>query len=112
MTRSQAELSKRRLPPRVQAAMAVVASEHGMTISMAVSAVRGCQSPLFVRCRAEMAVELRRIGISLPMIGVYLGGLHHTSVLHLIRTYGPEAEKKRQAALDIPCPDLSGEWAI
>lgn len=109
---STKRLPSKRLPPRVDSVMRTIAAEHGMTISMAISSARGCQSPIFVQCRAAMCVELRRLGLSLQVIGRYVGGMHHTSVMHLIRAYGPEMQRKRQEAKEIPCPDLSGEWAI
>lgn len=101
-----------KIPLRAHIAMRRIAERRGLTLSMALSTAPGCQSPPFVQARAEMAVELRRMDLSLPRIGLYLGGLHHATVLYLIRKYGPAVEQKRLAAAEIPCPDLSGEWAI
>ncbi len=56
-----------------------------------------------VSCRREIACALRKAGWSLQEIGILIDR-HHSSVLNLITP-------KRQTG-PIPCPDLSGEWAI
>lgn len=67
----------------------------------------------------RMAVKrLADLGYSSVTIGKFLGGVHHTSVLHLLGKTGRSKGLKKPRGVypktrePIPCPDLSGEWAI
>lgn len=46
----------------------------------------------YVRARYEIASELRREGLSLPVIGAILGNMHHTAVMLILRRQAPVAE--------------------
>ena len=71
------------------------------------------QEPRFVQARKIAVVELRKLGYSYPRIGRILGGRHHTTVMRLARHWkrGVVVAPKYEAT-QVPCPDLSGEWAI
>jgi chromosomal replication initiation ATPase DnaA len=67
-----------------------------------------------VAARRQIARELHSLGYSTTLIGRWLGGLNHSSVLYMLRNI---TGVKRRGALpgdlkSAPFPDLSGEWAI
>jgi len=62
--------------------------------------------------RRQISVELRALGWSLPRIGYSLN-LHHTSILYLLKKTAKPVQRAYSAySREVPCPDLSGEWAI
>lgn len=69
--------------------------------------LEGKRGTSYTAARSACVKRLRGMGMSLSEIGQQLG-IHHTSVLYYIRRPVRVALKNR----DIPCPDLSGEWAI
>lgn len=94
-----------KLPPRVALALRAAAGDCGVTVEMILSGVR---QPRVVRARRQASLTLRRMGFTVSDTARYLR-LHHSSVLKM------PAERKRIAQnreVEIPCPDLSGEWAI
>ncbi len=62
-----------------------------------------------VAARKQAIHALREFGLSTPLIGKMMGGIHHTSVLHHMKS-----KPKTAPVMDFtyPVPDLSGEWAI
>lgn len=104
------------LPPRIRTICQVFAQEHAISIA---DLVGKSQSKNIVMARRKAIHALRRTGLSLPEIARYVGK-HHTSVLSALRQplRDPKTNKVTQAPYqkiinwEIPCPDLSGEWAI
>ena len=85
------------------------AAKHDISVDYMLKRGRSMEQ---LRARAEVAYLLRARGWSLPRIGRALGGMHHTSVMHSLKVhYLPDMGRKREPSA-IPCPDLSGEWAI
>ena len=97
------QLSGIRRPPRAEAVLKGVAVEFQLPIA---EIVAGRQFKKNVAARREACRRLRAIGYSLGQIGTYMGGLHHTTILHHVRDVVVELETPA------PIPDLSGEWAI
>lgn len=95
------------VPPRIMAKMRLIASTYEIPLELLRVRGYGHNSKERVACRGHIAAALRAEGISLATIGTYLN-LHHTTVLYLIKEHIPVRAKQ----LEIPCPDLSGEWAI
>jgi hypothetical protein len=52
-----------------------------------------CRFHPFVAARGEIAHKLRSRGMSLPQIGVILGGRDHTTILHMLRAYDPQGKR-------------------
>lgn len=71
-------------PTPVLRMIARAADEHLVSVEMIVGENKTHYRPV-VKARRDVAKALRKRGISYPLIGQYLG-LHHTSVLHLVRT--------------------------
>jgi chromosomal replication initiation ATPase DnaA len=90
-------------PPFVAALVAEVFSRHQVNTDYAYR-IRSNEARI-VAARAEVMRRLRERGFSLPQIGRWLGGMHHTSVFHHVG-------KLRSNEPDVFTPDLSGEWAI
>lgn len=61
----------------------------------------------FVAARRDAMLELRARGYSLPQIGRWIGGMHHTTVMYHVGKMPP-----KPVDTAIPVPDYSGEWAI
>ena len=55
-----------------------------------------------VAARRDAMIALRNRGYSLSQIGMWMGGMHHTTVQYHVGKLRPLA--------DAPVPDLSGEW--
>ncbi len=94
-------------PPRVANIIAAAAGRCNTTPRMVLSGSR--EAPV-MRAKRMVIRDLRDLGLSLATIGRYLGGMHHTSILHHLRE-----ESRRQAVsgdYDPEAPDFSGEWAI
>lgn len=110
------------LPPKVRKAIQIAAEEAGTTVSMLFGPDRHKKT-----CQGRrLAIRyLLRMEFSRAQIGRFLG-IHHTSVLNHERRDIMNAEDTRgngltaawrsqippKAPVEIPCPDLSGEWAI
>ncbi len=92
-----------KLPSRVAMALDVAAAAHNVTRA---DILGPRQFFHFVAARREAAQTLRRMGFSLAQIGFYLNR-HHTTILYAVNETVGESKAK-----EIPCPDLSGEWAI
>lgn len=97
-----------------------VAALHGATADQILS---GSQQLNVCAARWQVIRELREDarGFSLPMIGQWLGGLHHSTVLHALRTQANGKGPYGSALLKPPAPpvpynpdvpDLTGEWDI
>jgi len=69
-------------PPTPAEIVAAVAHHHGMSVA----AIAGrSRVAAIVAARAHAAFELReRAHLTLAEIGRFIGGLHHTSVMHLV----------------------------
>lgn len=89
-------------PPRVRVIIERCAEEGDISVA---AMIDGPKTPRAVNAKRAAARRLRENGFTLNEIGVFLHR-HHTSVLHLLNS-GSEPKK-----YEIPCPDLSGEWAI
>lgn len=93
-------------PPIVNTILKSAADAHGLPIS---ALLIRCQEPLNVAARRQAMREMFKLGYSLPRIGKYLGGMHHTSVLYhvlaLVRPAPQEWETRELA-------DDSGWWSI
>jgi chromosomal replication initiation ATPase DnaA len=61
------------------------------------------------QARHDVIRQLVERGNSQTQIGIWLG-LHHTSVHYYAN--GRKIRNPRPDPREIPCPDLSGEWAI
>lgn len=98
------------LPPRIQRMVLQLCRAYGIVPAEVLGGSR-TKTREAVDVRREVARMLRTEGWSYPRIGRLLGAMHHTSVLHLLRSEG-RATKKKPPAYDSGVPDLSGEWAI
>jgi Bacterial dnaA protein helix-turn-helix len=102
------------MPPRVAQALKRAAQKYETTPQMICSRNR---TPHLVEARRFVACELRAAGYSLPRIGRYLGDLHHSTILVLLRggrvAYDADRVRRRAPRQDKAWePDYSGEWAI
>jgi len=85
----------RKLPPVIRAALGIALEVVGFDIGLS---VREFMTPgkgrreLF-QVRQLVAVQLRAKKLSFPTIGRMMGGVHHTSVLYMVRTC-PERERR------------------
>lgn len=70
---------------RAQAILASVATEHGVTPADILS--RG-KLPKLVGAKRAAALAMELVGFSTPVIALFLGGIHHTSVMHLLGRTG------------------------
>jgi hypothetical protein len=101
-------------PPRVRAVIERCAEEGNISVA---AMITGPQTRRAVNAKRQVARELRRHGFSLNEIGAFLQRDNSTVLYYL--TSGPPTKSPRRAAApdwpvwqEIPCPDLSGEWAI
>jgi hypothetical protein len=92
-------------PPRVADILQGAARYFGCEV---VEITSRCHIRHVVAARAHCAQVLTNLGFSTTVIGRYLN-CHHSSVVYM-------NQKARAVALlpplDVPIPDLSGEWAI
>lgn len=91
-------------PPRVKAIMQDAADRYNLTV---VEMVNGPKTAQACAAKSMVAKKLRGLGFSYSSIGRHLS-LHHTSVM----AYMKMRPKIKPGPVVIPCPDLSGEWAI
>ena len=90
--------------PAVRKLIREVAARRGVALSTIVSR---SHEPRAVAARAEVMLHLRMQGWSTPEIGrVFL--MHHSNVLYSLK----KLQQEQEPSYEIPCPDLSGEWAI
>lgn len=89
-------------PPRVRAVFERCAEEGDICIA---AMIHGPQTRRAVNAKRRVARELREMGFTLNEIGRFIHR-HNSTVLYLLKS-GPAP-----AAFEVPCPDLSGEWAI
>jgi hypothetical protein len=105
-------IGKREAPvkrtPAVEQLLMACAFRYGVTRD---DLLHGGNRTLFVAARRDAARRLRGRGYSYPVIARYLG-IHYTTALHLVRTEGRIPVPVGDNRDEIPCPDLSGEWAI
>lgn len=71
-------------PSTAQAIVNSVAAEHDIHVEDLIGRSRTTH---IVRARQHAMVELRALGLSLPVVGRFLGGRDHTTVLHGIRAH-------------------------
>lgn len=103
-----AAIPKLSFPPRVREVVESCALAADMSV---VAMIRGPKTFRAVNAKRAAARALRAKGYSLNEIGFFLNR-HHTSVLHLLNTEAKVAAPTRGESFEVPCPDLSGEWAI
>ena len=102
---------------------------RSVVLMIRAAALRHCVPARFIRdgrqrsysavaARRELAREFRAKGYSTTVIGRYLGGLHHSSVLYMLRDH-PDRKQRGSTLPGAGTPgqhetdmDLSGEWAI
>lgn len=99
-------------PPAVLRLLREVAARHRLPHWMELCRSGGPR--IYMPAKREAAARLRDRGYSLPQVGHYLGGIHHTSVLWLLN-HTPRVQPERPSVeheFVVPVPDLSGEWAI
>lgn len=94
------------VPPAVLRAMKCAAEDFNLSLPELLNG----KSDTKVKARRRCIQTLRRMGFSLTEIGRFMGR-HHTTVLHALGGHSPRLSPEEQLA-SIPCPDLSGEWAI
>lgn len=92
-------------PPRITAIIRAAADRYEVTERLVLGL---CQEKPCMDARRQVARRLRDEGYSYPVIGRYLNR-HHTTIMHLLAHGTEEARVSRS---EIPCPDLSGVWAI
>jgi hypothetical protein len=83
-------------PQRVRDVLAGCAEQHGVHVGAMTAKTR--EAAVVAARRAAVKI-LSDEGHSTPAIGRYLGGMHHTSVRHLLITAGPP---KRRYNFPIP----------
>lgn len=101
-----------RRPKRVMVAIQDAADRHDVTPGMVLG---GSQGREVVAARRDAIHALRSFGMSTPLIGKMLGGLHHSSVLHHLKISPATPRASARAIVpdySFPVPDYSGEWAI
>lgn len=96
--------------PRIMALMATIAELHGLTPQQ----VRGPgkRSDGVAVARRQIAAALRAEGHSLPSIGRFLGGIHHTTVLAMLSGGKRRIHPQPVFNLDEAFANDSGWWAI
>lgn len=104
-------------PASVRKIIERAAAECGITARML---MEPSQEAARVRARVRAMWQMRCLGFSLPMIGRFLGGMHHTTVQHHLKKlmlYGLDAKppvRMNPAAVlvevDSNAPDESGIW--
>ena len=100
------------LPPKVRRVCDIAAADFGVTIQAILSGTKVGETS---KARRQTIQTLKRQGYSTPQIGRWLG-LHHTSILAAAKLPAakPGVVSRHPTAepVDVPYPDLSGEWAI
>lgn len=97
----------KRLPGRVQWAMRNLAEQHSVDPLTVFGAYGSRQT---TKCRGAVCRKLRAMGFSLHEIARWLD-IDHSTVLH----HAPSVTRTPTdgpVVINIPIPDLSGEWAI
>lgn len=100
------------VPPRVLRIIAQAAIDWGVAISHVQNT--SFHDPRVVMARRQAVKEIHELGFSSAMVGRFLGGMHHTSVLYALKQ---TARPKRLPKI-FPKPASSpeefesGEWAI
>lgn len=74
-------------PSRVEDVLRICAADHQTTPW---ELANGPSTKRNVAARAQAMQILRRMGFSLPEIGRYMGGKHHTTVLYHTRNVKPD----------------------
>lgn len=92
-------------PARVEKALLSVAEQFAVQRD---ELLEGTKRKNVAQARAALCKELRAMGFTLDRIGLYLN-VHHTTVHAAV--YGRKGSREPWQG-PIPCPDLSGEWAI
>ena len=94
-------------PKSIRIALTIAADEMGVRVAdiLGPSSARN-----IVQGRRRAIRHLRRMNLSYSQIARYLG-LNHTTVIYHVRIDKGEAARGPRN-FTIPCPDLSGEWAI
>lgn len=104
------EPKRPRLPRPIEVIVCETCEAHGLQPAVVLALGYGRNQKERVICRAEIAVKLRREGLSYPIIGRYLR-MHHSSVMHVCRRYAAHFPPPLPPpAWDPDKPDLSGEW--
>lgn len=96
------------LPPRIRQIFQRCADDFDISV---IAMINGGHGRRVVMAKRKAARELRAKGYTLAEIGRFLH-CHHSSVMHLINPGPGETLSEVYASTQIPCADLSGEWAI
>lgn len=99
-------------PPRVEELFQRACERYGVTRECLLRGRRFRKHPV-VQARQEVCVELRKWNWSYSRIGKTLGGLHHTTVMHILHMAGAsDLCGPLVRVCEIKVPDESGIWAI
>jgi hypothetical protein len=97
-------------PPRVRA----IITAAGRSFNVPPRWIRDSNQRIgpAVAARRHIARQLHALGYSTTVIGYWLGGLHHTSVLYMLKDH--EGVKRRGAQRELGPIDYTtcDEWAI
>ena len=96
-----------RMPDEIFALVLAACARNDVPIA---ELLQGARHLRVTRARRAICCELSRRGYSLSQIGRWLR-VHHTSVFYALRSQGRAARAAAPRG-PVPCPDLSGEWAI
>lgn len=101
-----------RLPREIETLIRRTAYQFSTTLEEIQSGIKPTNVML---ARRSCIHKLRKQGFSLSQIGRWLR-VHHTSVLYALQKPNPRSTgyfvEPEPADNEVPCPDLSGEWAI
>ena len=86
----------RDVPPRVLAVIKAAADSENVTVG---NILNGPRTQDVVRAKRKAAIALRAAGKSLPQIGRFLGGMHHTSIINLLK---PKPREKHLPSMQAP----------
>ena len=98
------------LPTKVRAIVVQEAARQQISVKCVLS---GRRWPAAVEARRQISFRLRDMGYSLTRIGLFLGGMDHSSIVHMLKR--KSATERRREALAAweqsrSYEDYSGEW--
>ena len=96
------------MPKRVRQAVTMAAEEFNVQVSDILGPSRARN---VAQARRRACRYLTRMQFSSVQIANYLG-INHSSVLYHRRIDNGRTGRGPSKPVEVPCPDLSGEWAI